>query len=421
MTLEIALMPVIAAAIGWLTNWVGIKLIFYPVEFVGIRVPQARLLLRLLPRLVQDLPGISRSAIGWQGIIPSRSARIASLAFDSGISRLADPKTILRELDSALIARELVARFEPEIDGVVERLASESYPRAWSALPPQGRAFVRQRVRDRAPQIADRLKTTLETRLDDVFDPKLMVIRQMTERPELANKLSRAVGEKDLAVVVNLGLLFGGIFGVMQGALWLVTQAWWLIPVIGLIVGTVTNYLALKLLFIPREPRRIGPFAIQGTFMRRQHEVAAGYARVLSEDMITLDAVADELLNGPRSDRFRTLLDQELALAVDDVLGPGSTVAKVVDSGRYDAFKEGLGVQVTDELSAFLESDRGRGAEDLQREYLRRLVEDRLGSLDRDTYAGLILPIIEEDAWLVYLVGAVLGLGVGLLQLLLVI
>jgi len=44
--------PVIAALIGWITNWMAIKLTFYPLDFVGIR-----------------------PFLGWQGIIPPRPRR----------------------------------------------------------------------------------------------------------------------------------------------------------------------------------------------------------------------------------------------------------------------------------------------------------------------------------------------------------
>mgnify|MGYP007000240031 len=42
--------PVIAALIGWSTNWLAIKMTFYPLEFIG------------KPPL-----------LGWQGIIPSKA------------------------------------------------------------------------------------------------------------------------------------------------------------------------------------------------------------------------------------------------------------------------------------------------------------------------------------------------------------
>ena len=47
----------------------------------------------------------------------------------------------------------------------------------------------------------------------------------------------------------------------------------WTLAAGGAIVGYLTNLIALKLIFEPVEPTRVGPFTLQGMFLRRQHEV----------------------------------------------------------------------------------------------------------------------------------------------------
>ena len=39
---------------------------------------------------------------------------------------------------------------------------------------------------------------------------------------------------------------------------------------VGAIVGYLTNWIALKLIFEPVEPTRIGPFLLHGMFLQRQ-------------------------------------------------------------------------------------------------------------------------------------------------------
>ena len=48
----------------------------------------------------------------------------------------------------------------------------------------------------------------------------------------------------------------------------------WTLPVAGALVGYVTNWLAIKLLFEPAEPVPLGPFTLQGLFEKRQPEVS---------------------------------------------------------------------------------------------------------------------------------------------------
>jgi hypothetical protein len=80
--------PLFTGAIGYLTNWTGVWMLFWPIRFAGIRVPGLSRLAPLLPRRVQQIPGVMQGGVGWQGIIPSRAAKMGSIAVDKGIAKL---------------------------------------------------------------------------------------------------------------------------------------------------------------------------------------------------------------------------------------------------------------------------------------------------------------------------------------------
>ncbi|HTF47229.1 MAG TPA: DUF445 domain-containing protein, partial [Pseudonocardia sp.] len=60
-----ASMPIIAAAIGYVTKLVAIEMMFRPLEFVG-----------------------RKPFLGWQGVIPRRAAKMAGIACDTMTSQL---------------------------------------------------------------------------------------------------------------------------------------------------------------------------------------------------------------------------------------------------------------------------------------------------------------------------------------------
>jgi hypothetical protein len=65
--------PLFTGVIGWITNWTGNLMLFYPVKFKGLRIPGLRTIAQLLPRKVLEVPiGLAQGRFGWQGIIPSR-------------------------------------------------------------------------------------------------------------------------------------------------------------------------------------------------------------------------------------------------------------------------------------------------------------------------------------------------------------
>lgn len=65
-------MPVVAAAIGYLTKFVAVEMMFRPVTFRGIP-----------------------PYLGWQGVIPRFAPRMAAIAVDSLMARLIDPEELL--------------------------------------------------------------------------------------------------------------------------------------------------------------------------------------------------------------------------------------------------------------------------------------------------------------------------------------
>ena len=150
-----------------------------------------------------------------------------------------------------------------------------------------------------------------------------MVIRRIEENPEMANRIYLEVGRKELRFIINFGFFFGALLGVPLVFLTQAVPHWWVLPIGGVIIGYVTNWMALWMIFEPVEPRRIGPLKVHGLFIRRQPEVAEVYGEIIAEDIVTLRNIGDELLHGPRADRTRQMIEDSMRPAVDRAAGPG--------------------------------------------------------------------------------------------------
>lgn len=66
----------------------------------------------------------------------------------------------------------------------------------------------------------------------------------------------------------------------------------------GFLVGWITNYLALLLIFKPLRPTRILGRTWQGLFLRRQREVAAEFARLSKEHFLRGELLWGEIQEG---------------------------------------------------------------------------------------------------------------------------
>ena len=415
-TLSLITIPLFTGAIGYVTNWSGVWMLFYPVRFAGVRVPGLAALANVMPRRIQQIPGLGQGGLGWQGIVPSRAAKMGSIAVDKGLARLGGAGDFYRQLDPEAIAEQILATADSEIHDVVERIMERERPRLWHDLPPRVRAAVHARVREQLPDLVHIVTEEIGAHADDLIDVKLMVIRRLEANPALANRIFLEVGRRELRFIVNFGFFFGLLLGVPVAFL---TQYaltwWWVLPIAGVLIGYTTNLLGIRMIFEPVRPRRVGRFVVQGLFLKRQPEVAEVYAAIIADDVVTMGNVADDLMHGPNSDRTRRLIEDSLRPAVDRALGRARPAVRVAVGPReYDSIRASLAVEAADYAVAPL-ADAEFAAR--QRDGVREFVAERVRALGSTEFSEMLRTAIHEDEWLLYLHGAVLGFGAGLLHL----
>ncbi len=413
--LQLLLIPVIAGAIGYVTNWVAVKMLFYPVHFVGFRIPGLGLLNSYLPKRIRQIPGVAHGGLGWQGIIPSRAAKMGSIAVDKGIAKLGSPSEFYDRLEPDKIAAHIVATSGDDIWELVVTIIEREHPQLWADLPPQMKEEVRKRLDAHLPSIVKEITDDIGDNVDQLLDIKLMVIRRIEEQPHLANRIFLEVGEKEMQFIVNSGFFFGLLLGLPQVPLFAVLEAWWILPLGGIVVGYLTNAIALRVIFEPVRPKKVGPFTIQGLFLRRQPEVAGVYSRIIAEDIVNLENIGKELMHGRRSDRTRKLISDRMRPAIDRTLGIAKPAVRVAFGTReYDAVQEALAVGAIDyTMKPFADEEFNKS----QSEAIYTLLEQRMQELPPEDFSEMLRTAIVEDEWMLILLGAVLGFLAGCLQI----
>jgi len=124
---------------------------------------------------------------------------------------------------------------------------------------------------------------------------------------------------------------------------------WWVLPIGGVIIGYVTNWVALWMIFEPVNPRRLGPFKLHGLFIRRQPEVSGVYGEIIAEDIVTLGNIGEELLHGPSADRTRQMIEDSMRPAVDRATGPARLAVKVaLGTDQYETIRESVATEAVE-------------------------------------------------------------------------
>jgi uncharacterized membrane protein YheB (UPF0754 family) len=416
--LRLLLIPPITGIIGYITNWVAIRMLFKPVEFRGIDVPGLELLTTALPQRVRQIPGMMQGRIGWQGIIPSRARKMGSISVDTGISKIASQREFYNEFDAERIAEHMLAEGGEDIHRMVEEIIREKQPQLWRDSPEATRRLVHARVSQQLPEVTHHITERIGENIDELLDIKLMVMNHLGENPELVNRIFLETGEREFDFLVKSGFIFGTILGCFSIPLFVFIDRWWVLPVAGIFVGYFTNWLALKMIFQPMKPHKVGPFTIQGLFIRRQDEASETYASIVAEEVINLENVARNLLNGPNADRTHKMIAEELREAVDESMGLAAPLLRFTTGPRqYDAIREDIadrGVEYAIEPMSDPEFNAERS------EAIQQLMAGRMKNLPPEEFARMLRAAFKEDEWLLIGVGAALGFVAGWVQLLVV-
>jgi uncharacterized membrane protein YheB (UPF0754 family) len=411
--LELITIPLFTGIIGYITNWTGVLMLFRPIAFHGFGLPGLRALFPFLPKRIQVLPLLSYDGrIGWQGIVPSRADKMASIAVDKGLAKLGSVADFYREIEPDALAEHLTNIAQNQIHDIVEEILRREHPQLWYNLPSQVRDMIHDRVRQQLPDILRELTEELGANIDQLLDVKQMVIRHFQARPQLLNQLFQVLGAKELRFMINFGFYFGAPMGaVLVGILHLTHwSSLAVLPIGGIIIGWVVNWMGINMIFAPAYPKWWCPWR-QGLLIKRQDEITAGYAELVSTRVVTVANIGDELLNGPRSDRTMQMLEDTLRPAADRALGPARSAVKfVLGSREYHSLQSTLTAEaMTIAPIAFADPEFNVR----QGKQIGEYISKQMSALSPNDLVDMLRSAIKQDEWLLFVHGGVLGLFAG--------
>ena len=143
------------------------------------------------------------------------------------------------------------------------------------------------RVDAQLPEIVRGITHELGEHIDQCIDAKLLIMRHFREDPALMNSVFLEMGKKELRFMKNSGFYFGVPAGLILAVILHYVPHWWVLPLGGIVIGYVVNFIAVWAVFEPIEPKRIGPFTLQGLFLKRQPEAGACFADIVARKIIT--------------------------------------------------------------------------------------------------------------------------------------
>jgi len=384
--------PLVSAVVGWGTNVLALKMTFYPIEYVGIK------------------------PIGWQGIIPSKAKKMATISVDMMTSKLVDIEEIFEQLDPKRVADEMeesMQRLSTEIiDEVIE--AQFPIPQLWHRTPSNVKELIYKRVADELPEIIAESMKDMKENIKDLLDLKVLVINILMEDKSLINQIFLNVGREEFKFVERSGFYFGFLFGLLQMGIFFFYDPWWILPLAGLLVGYATNWLALKLIFEPIYPTKIlGLFTLQGLFIKRQKEVAWEYAKIIQAEILTTETIFEFIMRGPTPEKIARIVKRHIDQAVTLISGISNELIQIVAEKKVNIIKNIVQFKMVQELPFAIRDAYDYADKTLD---IKNILATKMQSLSEKEFVDFLRPVFQEDEFTLILVGAALGCLAGFAQ-----
>lgn len=187
---------------------------------------------------------------------------------------------------------------------------------------------------------------------------------------------------------------------------------WILLPLVGSLIGWFTNFLAIRMLFRPKVPRRlVGRMSIQGVLPRRRDDLARVVAETVEKDLLPIDELLERVdMAGYEAevvDAVVSHVDRRLGESLPEAL-PAQFKRMLVGYVRRIVEREAGAV--VRHLSARIAA---RVRSDLQ---VGRLVHEKMAALDTDELERIVVRVAGHELRAIEVLGALLGGAIGLAQ-----
>ena len=188
------------------------------------------------------------------------------------------------------------------------------------------------------------------------------------------------------------------------------------LPLIGALIGWLTNYIAIKMLFHPKNEIKIFFFSLQGIFPKRQRALAEKLGQVVSTELVSAQEVTAHLKEKATSEAVLDHISMRIEEGIASRLPRIFPMLAMLMSGEITnklkkALLEqisGLNEELIDKLSRELEEELD----------VQAIVEEKVAAFSSDKLEEILFSIMRREFKFVEVVGAVLGFFIGLIQIL---
>ncbi len=201
----------------------------------------------------------------------------------------------------------------------------------------------------------------------------------------------------------------------IEGIDWLNILRLSLIPIIGAFIGWLTNWVAIKMLFYPRQPKKILFITFHGIFPKNKTRIATKLGNVVQRDLLSFKDIREKLQDSDSLIKVNEEIAEKVDIALRERLDSMRIGAVIPEAAITRAHKI-IVKEINRNLPNLIDATISKVESKLN---IQDIVYNKVQGFSDERLERLLLDITAREFKFIEVIGAVLGFIIGLVQLIL--
>jgi hypothetical protein len=188
-----------------------------------------------------------------------------------------------------------------------------------------------------------------------------------------------------------------------------------LIPLISAFIGWFTNWIAIKMLFHPKEPKKILGITFHGIFPKRQVQFAEKLGKLVSNELLSFKEIEQKIVSPENINKLMPFVEDKvdhfLRVKLNEVF---PVIAMFIGENTIQQLKEIFMA----ELKVIFPQVINQHVQQLESQLdLEKIVSEKVKGFSSDKLEQILNQIMSKEFRFVEVIGGILGLIIGILQM----
>ena len=189
-----------------------------------------------------------------------------------------------------------------------------------------------------------------------------------------------------------------------------------LVPLISAFIGWITNWVAIKMLFHPREPRKFLGITFHGIFPKRQQQFAEKLGRTVSNEFLSYSDIEQKISNPENLKKIMPMLeshiDHFLRVKLSDEM---PVISMFIGDKTIQKMKSAFMQEIETLFPKVMKQYAANLKDELD---IESIVTAKVAAFSSDKLEEILYQIMSKEFRFVEIIGAVIGFLIGAVQVL---